>query len=290
MDETDRDITVTADSLMLNVSAVAADTIFTASLNTLDANFGGAGNVTLNNDANLQLIDFALDAGTNSLTFGAGDVTITSPSLIQVSDNIDLDGSNGATLTLDSDFDLTIDNGISIRDLTTGTVDTTNLVIEADNHITTGATTVIDATDGTIFFNADADNAGNGDAYISSLITNSAATNAIYVHGENIRDVTAGVQDDIQAVNGRVELDARRSIGDPALGGPIDILADSVILNSDTNDDIQIDQGNQALTVVSHSGSGPLTINASNDLTLPDAGLNVGTKCLNNYGLRYRRQ
>ncbi len=276
VDVSGRDINLAADNLFLDITSLAANTTFNSSVNTLDANFGGAGSVTVSNDADIQLIDSAFDVNSNALTFGTSNVDILSTGNISISNNIDLDGTNGTTLMLEAGFNFFLGDGITIRDSATGSVDTTNLVVEATNDITMGANSIIDVTAGTVSLNADSNSSGTGIANISSVITANASTSALYIHGNEIHDATA-VSDDLQAVNGRITLDSLSTIGG-GVGGSIDTLADRLVIIS--NGDVAINQGAQNLNIESIAGANNLTVDAQGAVQVPDAGINVSINSL----------
>jgi len=223
---------------------------------------GGNANISEINGVNITGVT---GVSTLNIVTQAGDITIFG--------DIDLDGSNGNTYTLTSAQDIIINDAVSIADVSNGVGDNTNITLIANRNITMGETSVIDATGGLISITADNDANNSGDAILSKVTTVSAANNAMVINAENIIDGSA-FNDDLLAVNGRLTLNANANIaGGP--GGDIDINVNQLVVSSASNGDVNINQGNNTLNLISATGINNLTLAANNSIIIPDAGLSV---------------
>ncbi|WP_416469273.1 filamentous hemagglutinin N-terminal domain-containing protein [Saccharophagus degradans] len=182
------DITITTvDNLVTAATPFQSSASGSSTLDvaTLEAALSGGGNIEVRTD----------------VEFGDGE-----SGHITVDSNIDLDGSNGGSLSLVADGNIIVSAGVVIADQTTATVDNTNINFTAGGAITMLDTSRVEAGTGLINFTA------GSSIQVGSLTSNSTAANAITLIGVSVLD--GGDTDiDLIAPNGGVIINAVSEVG-----------------------------------------------------------------------------
>ncbi|ABD79320.1 filamentous haemagglutinin-like protein [Saccharophagus degradans 2-40] len=182
------DITITTvDNLVTAATPFQSSASGSSTLDvaTLEAALSGGGNIEVRTD----------------VEFGDGE-----SGHITVDSNIDLDGSNGGSLSLVADGNIIVSAGVVIADQTTATVDNTNINFTAGGAITMPDTSRVEAGTGLINFTA------GSSIQVGSLTSNSTAANAITLIGVSVVD--GGDTDiDLIAPNGGVTINAVSNVG-----------------------------------------------------------------------------
>lgn len=262
VDVSGRDLTISANDLYLNIASLGANTSLNTSIDTLDANFAGTGNVVITNDKALQLLDSVNDVNANSLIWSTNDLSIvTTAGDLTLNDAVELDGlMTGEMLALNATNDLLINTNVSDE---VGAVDhDVRIDLDAGNAITMSSTASIDAGDGTAFGFIDLD--AVGDITLTGLKTLSASGSAIAVTSTTGAILDAGdVNTDIEASNalGRVQLSAETGIND------IETLVGFVDLSNTTSGTITINEVDD-IGVFSINSIGDVSINSGANLTI----------------------
>jgi len=202
-------------------------------------------------EANLALGNVVVET-TNAGGAEPGDLTVATA--------INLDGSNGNTLTLQADGSLFVNNSIS--DQNTVTVDDTNIRLVAGGNLQIADGVLVNAGGGTIQLTV------GGNATITGLVTTNNTASAVLVNAASISD--AGDSNlDIDANNGGVNLNS--GFGNVA---NMEVAIDTLSMTISGGGAVTITEQDD-ITLQTFNGVNDLSVNAVGTVTLADAGLSI---------------
>ena len=200
-------------------------------------------------EANLALGNVVVET-TNAAGAESGDLTVATA--------INLDGSNGNTLTLQADGSLFVNN--SIIDQNTVTVDDTNIRLVAGGNLQIADGVLVNAGGGTIQLTV------GGNATVTGLVTSNNTTSAVLINAASIND--AGDSNlDIDANNGGVSLNS--GFGNVA---NMEVAVDALSMTISGGGAVTITEQDD-ITLQTLNGVNDLSLNAGGTVTLLDAGL-----------------
>ncbi len=212
-------------ALNINVNELAVTT------QTGDFSISNAQSITLNNFSVQGNVDVATTAGN-----------------INLAGNIDFNGANGSSITLDAAVDIFMDPGATVSDSDLGTSDVVALNFIAGDRLFMDDTSFIDAEGGTISVTT------GGNFRVGGLRSTSASNSAIQViAGNDIADAGSTFTD-FDVANGRLDLTARGTV-------PLEITVNELSYNF-TGVDADITNAG-ALTLVGGASAANLSIQTS---------------------------
>lgn len=180
----------------------------------------------------------------------AGNITINS--------TIDLDGSNGNTLSFVADDSITVNANIADQD--TSSADNTNISMTASGSITVTPGNIIDAGGGTI------DMTSSVEINLSGLRTTSASASAVnLISNGTINGNASGSTTEIYAPNGGLAFTATGNVNSINT----EVASIDFANNAGTLEFTEVDD----LTVSGGANSAGITLSAGGVITIPDAGL-----------------
>ncbi|MBV1922367.1 MAG: hypothetical protein KUG73_16945, partial [Pseudomonadales bacterium] len=202
-------------------------------------------------EANLALGNVVVET-TNAGGAEPGDLTVATA--------INLDGSNGNTLTLQADGSLFVNNSIS--DQNTVTVDDTNIRLVAGGNLQIADGVLVNASGGTIQLTV------GGNATVTGLVTSNTTAAAVLVNAASIND--AGDSNlDIDANNGGVSLNSGFGIVEN-----MEIAVDTLSMTISGGGAVTITEQDD-ITLQAFNGMNDLSVNAGGTVTLLDTGLSI---------------
>ena len=225
-------------------------------MNDLAYTFNG-GTVTIVNSSALNIV-----AGNN-----VGDINISNTvGNITVSGDIDTNGGDAGSLTLNASQDLNINAGIIIGDLT-GADDNVDISLTAGNSLLMADGSLVDAVAGLI------DVTTTVDAGISGLRTTNVSATAITINvSGNLTDAGDTIVNDLDAVNGGVSLTVNGSIGDL---NAIETDINQASLNLTGSGNARLNESNNIeFTSVVNVTDFEVTT-STGTITIPDIGINA---------------
>ncbi len=202
-------------------------------------------------EANLALGNVVVET-TNAGGAEPGDLTVATA--------INLDGSNGNTLTLQADGSLFVNN--SIADQNTVTADDTNIRLVAGGNLQIADGVLVNAGGGTIQLTV------GGNATLTGLVTSNNTASAVLINAASIND--AGDSNlDIDANNGGVSLNS--GFGNVA---NMEVAVDTLSMTISGGGAVAISEQDD-ITLQTFNGVNDLSVNAGGTVTLLDAGLSI---------------
>jgi len=295
-DTNSRDIDLVANGLTIATASTGGAVNFNSTAASLAIDNQGTNTITVAEADSIDITSLRSSGGNISIiTAGTGDISVTN--------DIDTNGSNGATLTLNAANDLNLADNVGLED-SIGGDDVVLMNFIAGNNINYGTTSAgdINSNGGNITFNAGGDfdqQASNVYAGIGKININA---NEIWLRGNYISDnadsdaininATAFIRDDnsagteLQAVNGGIVLHAVNGMSIDANSALLTVtntdnggifikqIGGDVTLNaSGVNDDVTIDASNGDIVIDNAAlvGNGNLLLSATNGtITIPD--------------------
>ncbi|OUR90608.1 hypothetical protein A9Q81_19185 [Gammaproteobacteria bacterium 42_54_T18] len=206
-----------------------------------------------------------IDVATLEANLALGNVVVETtnaggaePGDLIVATSINLDGSNGNTLTLQADGSLFVNNSIS--DQNTVTVDDTNISLVAGGNLQIADGVIVNSGGGTIQLTV------GGNATVTGLVTSNNTASAVLVNAASIND--AGDSNlDIDANNGGVSLNS--GFGNVA---NMEVAVDTLSMTISGGGAVNITEQDD-ITLQTFNGVSDLSVTAAGTVTLPDAGL-----------------
>lgn len=224
--------------------------------------------------ANINVTTLETNLQLGSVTINTANGAGTDTGNISILNNIDLDGTNGNSLSLIADGSISLAAGVTLSDSNAGTADVVALNFIAGGNVDMQDTSLIDAGEGTIAITA------GGNVNVGGLRSNSVSANAIAVSaGAGIFSVGSNYLDADAPVGGL----SLTSVQTNALNTNVNALSVTSL-----NGDFSITNG-QSLSISNLSVQGNVNLTTtSGDLTLTQSidtdGANGSTWNFNSAG------